>query len=234
MPTIRILTYNVRSMRDDRAALGRVISSVEPDVVAVQEAPRFLRWRSLCGQLARRSGMVVVGGGRPAAANLILSTLAVDKLASVDVLFSKDRGLHQRGTAIAVLAYRGAKFAIAGTHLDGADTRGDAPRLRHVAELNAAIYRHVPAGVPVIVAGDMNCHPGSASWLALQDQRQDAFAVAGVGNEWTSTATAPHQRIDGLFVDRRLTVLKAEVVQDGDTAIASDHLPVLVEIELPE
>jgi endonuclease/exonuclease/phosphatase family metal-dependent hydrolase len=233
MPTIRVLTYNVRSMRDERAALGRVISSVEPDVVAVQEAPRFARWRSLCGQLARRSGMVVVSGGRPAAANLILSSLAVDMVSSADVLFSKDRGLHQRGTAIALLEYRGVRFAIAGTHLDGAGAKGDAPRLRHVAELNAAIYRHVAPEIPVIVAGDMNCHPGSPSWNALEDQRQDAFAAAGVGSAWTSTAENPHQTIDGIFVDRRLTVLKAEVVQNSDTTIASDHLPVLAEIELP-
>ncbi len=66
MPTLRLLTYNVRSMRDDRAAVARVIRSAEPDVVCVQEAPRFLRWRSTCAALARTSGLVVVGGGRPA------------------------------------------------------------------------------------------------------------------------------------------------------------------------
>jgi endonuclease/exonuclease/phosphatase family metal-dependent hydrolase len=232
MPTIRVLTYNVRSMRDDRAALGRVISSIEPDVVVVQEAPRFLRWRSLCGQLARRSGMVVVSGGRPAAANLILASLGVDVVSTVDVLFTKDRGLHQRGTAIAVLSYRGAQFAVAGTHLDGAGAKGDAPRLRHVAELNAAVIRHVAPQIPAIVAGDMNCYPGSPSWQALGDQRQDAFAVAGIGSAWTSTAQKPYQTIDGIFVDPRLTVVKAEVVNTADTAAASDHLPVLAEIEI--
>jgi endonuclease/exonuclease/phosphatase family metal-dependent hydrolase len=233
MATIRVLTYNVRSMRDDRGALGRVISAIEPDVVAVQEAPRFARWRSLCGQLARRSGLVVVSGGRASAANLILSNLAVDIVSSADVLFSKDRGLHQRGTAIAVLTYRGTRFAVAGTHLDGAGSKGDTPRLRHVAELNAAVFRHVPPEIPVIVAGDMNCHPGSDSWQALADRRNDAFSVAGVGSAWTSTAREPHQTIDGVFVDGRATVLKAEVVQNADTAIASDHLPLYADIELP-
>ena len=63
MTSLRVLTYNVRSMRDDRSALGRVISSAAPDVVLVQEAPRFARWRSLCAQLARMSGLVVVSGG---------------------------------------------------------------------------------------------------------------------------------------------------------------------------
>ena len=144
MPSLRVLTYNVRSMRDDRAALGRVIRSVEPDVVLIQEAPRFLRWRSLCGELARVSNLVVVGGGRPAGGNLILSTLAVRVISTTDVLFSKDARRQARGTAIAVLAKGGAPFAVAGTHLDLAE----GPRLRHVGELEAAIASPRPVGRP--------------------------------------------------------------------------------------
>lgn len=229
MPTLRLLTYNVRSMRDDRAALGRVIRSVEPDVVLVQEAPRFLRWRSLCAELARRSGLVVVGGGRPAAANLVLSALGVDVLDTADVLFSKEPRLHQRGTAIAILRMRGIRFAVAGTHLDVVPE----PRLRHVGELHAAVERHVPDGLPVIIAGDLNCKPGSPPWAALTATRADAFATAGVGSGFTSTATNPHQRIDGIFVDPRIAVRSARVIDGPDVEIASDHRPVLAELELP-
>lgn len=227
MPTLRLLSYNVRSMRDDRAALARVISSAAPDVVCVQEAPRFLRWRSTCAALARMSGLVVVGGGRPAGANLILSSLSVDVTATADVLFSKDAGLHQRGTAIAILRLRGVDFAVAGTHLD---TKPE-PRLRHVRELDAAIASNVPADVPTIVAADVNDRPGSPSWAALTERRTDAFTAAD-GAILTSTAAQPHQTIDGIFVDPRCTVLRATVLQNADTAIASDHLPVLAEIEL--
>lgn len=228
MPTLRLLTYNVRSMRDDRDALGRVISSVEPDVVCIQEAPRFLRWRSLCARLARTSGLVVVGGGRPAGANLLLSTLGVDVVAKVDVLFSKDARLHQRGAAIAILERNGTRFAVAGTHLDLAA----GPRLRHVGELHAAVAAHVPAEVPTIIAGDINDRPGSASWTALTASRTDAFAAAGVGDAFTSTARDPRQTIDGIFVDPRITVRSARVVEHPDVAIASDHRPVLAELEI--
>lgn len=228
MPTLRLLTYNVRSMRDDRAALARVITSAAPDVVCVQEAPRFLRWRSTCAALARTSGMVVVGGGRPAAANLIMSTLSVDVVSTAEVLFSKDRGLHQRGAAIAVLRRGGATFAVAGTHLD---TRQE-PRLRHIDELNAAIARHVPPDVPVMIAADVNDHPGSRAWTALAQGRVDAYTAAE-GPTFTSTARRPHQTIDGVFADARLKVLRTTVLQNDDTAAASDHLPVLVEFEVP-
>ncbi len=105
-------------------------------------------------------------------------------MSTADVLFSKDPGLHQRGTAIAVLRLRGATFAVAGTHLD---LRPE-PRLRHVGELHAAIGRHVPADVPAIVAGDINDHPGSAPWQALADARPDAFAAVGAGTAFTSPA----------------------------------------------
>ena len=228
MPTLRLMTYNVRSMRDDRAALGRVISAADPDVLLVQEAPRFLRWRSLCAELARRGGLVVVGGGRPAAANLVLSTLRIDVVATHDVRFSTDPGLHRRGAAIAILQAGSFRFAVAGTHLD----LREEPRLRHVAELNRAIAAHVPADVPVVVAGDVNDRPGSRTWQAIADGRVDAFAAAGTGGGFTSTAAAPHQRIDGIFADPRLSLRSASVVTHPDAAAASDHLPVVAEFDI--
>lgn len=227
MPTtLRLLTYNVRSMRDDREALARVIRSAQADVVCVQEAPRFLRWRSLCAQLARTAGLVVVGGGRPAAANLILSALRVDVLATANALFTKDPGLHRRGAAIARLRVAGVEFAVAGTHLD----LREGPRLRHVAELEQALARHVPAGVPAVVAGDVNDRPGSPTWTAVAAGRTDAFAVAGTGSAFTSTAAEPHQTIDGIFAGPGVQVISARVLDQHDVELASDHRPLLAEL----
>ncbi|TAM92326.1 MAG: endonuclease [Jatrophihabitans sp.] len=228
VPALRVMTYNVRSMRDDRGALGRMIGSAEPDVVLVQEAPRFARWRSLCAELARRSGLVVVGGGRPAAANLILTSLRVDVAATHDVRFSTDPGLHHRGAAIAVLRLGDTRFAVAGTHLD----LREPPRLRHVDELNEAVARHVPDGVPVIVGGDLNDRPGSRTWQAIEAGRVDVWAAAGQGDGFTSTAADPHQRIDALFADPRWVPRRARVVRHPDEAAASDHLPLVADLDL--
>ena len=231
MPNLRLLSYNVRSMRDDRAALARVIRSAQADVVLVQESPRFARWRSLCAQLARTSNMVVVGGGRPAGSNLVLSTLGVDVVATHDVLFSRQSGKHQRGTAIAVLEYRGSRFAVAGVHmsLDGAE------RARHLGELDAALSRLVPAEVPVIIGGDINDQPGSPVWSTLATARVDVFAGRDTGrtHPLTAPAAAPSKTIDGIFADRRIAVVSAEVITGPDTLIATDHLPVVAEFELP-
>jgi endonuclease/exonuclease/phosphatase family metal-dependent hydrolase len=222
---MRLLTYNVRSLRDDSDAVARVIRAARPDVVAIQEAPRFLRWRSKCAALARRSGLVIVGGGRPAAANLLLSSLAVDVESTRDVLFSKDFGLHQRGAALAVLRLGGVRFAVASTHLDLVE----APRLRHVAELDGALMGFVPDGVPVIVAGDVNDQPGSPTWQQLAEHRVDAVPD---GDGYTYSAAHPQRRIDGVFADPAARIASAEAIGSPDVTIASDHRPVLVELEL--
>jgi endonuclease/exonuclease/phosphatase family metal-dependent hydrolase len=225
---LRLLTYNVRSLRDDAAAVARVIHSAQPHVVCIQEAPRFLRWRSTCAALARRSGLVVVGGGRPAAANLLLSSLAVEVEAADDVIFSRDSRRHVRGTATAILRLAGVRFAIAGIHLDLAAQ----PRRRHVDELHTTLERSLPAQVPVVVAGDVNDQPGSAVWGALSARYVDAWAAVGNGDGFTYSATRPHQRIDAVFADPRLGLRSARVLDGADVRVGSDHRPLLVEIDL--
>jgi endonuclease/exonuclease/phosphatase family metal-dependent hydrolase len=228
VPTLRLLSYNVRSLRDDPIAVARVIRSAQPHVVCIQEAPRFLRWRSKCAELARHSGLVVVSGGRSAAANLILSTLSVDVEQTADVLFTRDPKLHQRGTAIAALRLAGRRFAVAGTHLDLVE----GPRLRHVGELHRALDAAVASAVPALVVGDMNDDPGSPVWTELTRSRVDAWAQAGTGAGLTASVREPRRRIDAVFVDPRLIVLSATVLDQPDVQMASDHKPLLVEIEL--
>ena len=56
---LRLMTWNVRSLRDDREAVIRVLEKAAPDVLFVQEAPRFLRAQSKLAALARQAGLVV-------------------------------------------------------------------------------------------------------------------------------------------------------------------------------
>ena len=221
---MRLLTYNVRSLRDDASAVARVIRSARADVVCVQEAPRFVAWRSKCARLARRAGLVIVGGGRAAGANLLLASAAIDVLATRDVILSRRRGYHRRGVAMAVLRLDGSVFAVAGTHLDGLPDQVD--------EVHDALDDFA-GGVAAIVAGDINAEPGGAAWTALAARGADAFAVAGSGDGFTSNVTALTRRIDAIFAGAPSVVHDAVVIDGADVRVASDHLPMLAVLELP-
>jgi endonuclease/exonuclease/phosphatase family metal-dependent hydrolase len=224
---LRVLTYNVRSLRDDAAAVSRVIRDARPDVACIQEAPRFFRWRSKCAALARRAGMVIVTGGRPAGANLLLSTLGVDVLATRDLMLSHNPGYHHRGIAMARLRFGGAEFATVGVHLDGES------QPHQIGEVHQALEAFAP-GVPTIVAGDINATPGTPGWRELTARGSDAFAAAGTGDGFTSNVKALTRRIDGIFPAAGIAVRSAQAIDTADVRIASDHLPVLAELELPE
>src|SRR3954454_18791435 len=218
--TLRVLSYNVRSMRDDTDALATVIRDSRPDVVCVRQAPRFLRWRSRSAALARTSGLVVVTGGRPAGSMLLLARLGVEVHATRDLLLSRTPGLHQRGLAVAEVGVGGVRWTVASMHLG---LRAD-ERLRHVDEVSAALAAY---DAPLVLAGDVNERPGEPAWQALTDQLQDAFAVAGKGDGVTFLGDAPYQRIDGFFVARSVTVESGEVPATPEVLRASAHRPVL-------
>ncbi|MDX6202137.1 MAG: hypothetical protein QOJ83_1637 [Frankiales bacterium] len=219
---LRVLSYNVRSMRDDHEALAAVIRQAEPDLVCVQEAPRFLRWRSKCAALARTSGLVVVTGGRPAGAMLLLARLGVDIHSTRDVLLPRTPGLHQRGLAIAEVSVSGARFVVASMHLG---LRAN-ERLLHVDEIGEVMSRY---DQPVVLAGDVNERPGEPAWSLLAEAYQDAWLAAGnqAAGGLTYSASAPYERIDGVFADHRLSVLSCQVPDSAEVTRASDHRPVL-------
>ena len=166
---VRILSYNVRSLRDDRLALTEIIRTVQPDVACIQEAPRFLRWRSECARLARESGLLVVTGGRTAGGVLLLANLRTAVLSSRDVLLTKHEGLHQRGLAMAVVDVNGAQFGVASMHLglDGDERRGHVEEvLKYLDELGAP---------RLVLAGDVNETAEHAAWRRLSERFVDGY-----------------------------------------------------------
>lgn len=83
---IRVLSYNIRSLRDDTDALARIIRACAPDLVLLQEAPRFFRWRKKLARLSAASDLVVLGGGGTAAGPALLCSLRATVERSEDVL----------------------------------------------------------------------------------------------------------------------------------------------------
>jgi len=230
---VRVLSYNVRSMRDDTAALTRVIRACAPDLVLVQEAPRFFRWRKHAARLARACGLVHVTGGATTAGPMILASLRARVERTEDVLLPHTPGLHRRGFATAVLRIGGARLSVLSAHL----SLQPAERTEQAGLLLRRLDR---LGEPHAVAGgDLNDPPGGPAFTRIADALQDGFATRPWGGEHTSPANRPRQRIDAIFATPGIEVLGCGVpdglpgVTPPDLRAATDHLPVLAALRIP-
>ncbi|WP_251093035.1 endonuclease/exonuclease/phosphatase family protein [Streptomyces sp. Caat 7-52] len=230
---IRVLSYNIRSMRDDTGALARVITACAPDLVLVQEAPRFFRWRKKLARLAAASGQVVLTGGATAAGPAILCSLRATVERTEDVLLPLTPGLHRRGFATAVVRFGGARLGVLSCHLS---LRQDE---RH--EQGALLLDRL-AGLGVehaVAGGDLNERPDGRTFRRLAADLQDCRTAAPWGGEYTSTPADPHQRIDAIFATKGVEVLGCGVPADlpgvtpADLTAATDHLPVLAALRIP-
>lgn len=219
----RVLTYNVRSLRDDAAAVAAVVRSCDPDVVLLQEAPRFWRWRSKLARLARECGLLYVTGGRTTGGVALLAHLRVDVDDAREGLLSKHAGLHQRGVAAAVVSRSGARLLVASTHL-GLDRKERAVHAQEVLTLLAGV-----AAPHAVLAGDLNEKPGGQAWRALDD---GGLRDLGPGSGPTFPAAAPRKRIDAVLGSPGVEAVDYRVVDLPGVERASDHRPVLALLQV--
>lgn len=226
MTKLRVLSYNVHGLRDDRAALISVVRGLAPDVVLLQEAPRRLQWRARCAGLAHDVGMVVAAGGLPALGNLLLTTLRVRVHGTWCLRYPLTAGRHLRGAVFARCSVGGTPFLAAGSHLstDPAERPAQARRLRQ--ELSEV-------DIPVAVGGDLNESAGGEAWRTLAAGLVDAAAARDRANSHTFSCVNPYQRIDALFVDPCIDILRYEVVDTPESRRASDHFPIVADLALP-
>ncbi|MFG1999910.1 endonuclease/exonuclease/phosphatase family protein [Spirillospora sp. NPDC048911] len=233
MTTVRVVSYNIRSLRDDPAAVARVVRALRPDVLCLQEVPRFWFWRWQRRRLARACGLRIAAGRR-ACGLAVFTAPRVRRVGRRFHLLTRVPGIHRRALAIAALEIDGTRLIAASTHLDLYDD----PRRAHTAEVIAHLDRaRRRYGAPVVVTGDINEEPGGPCWTMLCDGRQDAWAVAPAGEELTFSARAPRRRIDGVFADPGIEVIGCGVPADpsitADYPRATDHRPVLAELRPP-
>ncbi|MFD5281219.1 endonuclease/exonuclease/phosphatase family protein [Streptomyces rubrogriseus] len=230
---IRVLSYNIRSLRDDTDALARVIKACAPDLVLLQEAPRFFRWRKKITRLAAAADLVLLSGGATAAGPALLCSLRATVERTEDVLLPLTPGRHRRGLATAVVRFGGARIGVLSSHLSLQ------PDERH-EQAGMLLDRLAGLGVPHAVAGgDLNERPGGRTFRRLGEGLRDCWTAAPWGGEYTFPATAPDRRIDAVFVTEGIEVLGCGVpsglagVAEDDLRAATDHLPVLTALRVP-
>ena len=238
---LRVLTYNLRDLKDDVGALTRVVRAVAPDVACLQEVPRHPFAGHRVGALADACGLLWSGGGVPSGGTAVLTSLRVDQRSSYAArLPVSGRLARSRGFASAVVAVPGGPaVTVASVHLGlAADERS-----RHAAMVLEQVQASGPA--PYVVAGDLNEPPGGPAWEAFGAVVRDAVGagvgmagVGGTGDSPTFPARAPRQRIDAVLVSDDIVVLSVRVAgaADGvdlaDLTAASDHLPVIADLRI--
>lgn len=231
---VRVLSYNIRSMRDDTDALARVIAACAPDLVLVQEAPRHFRWRKKLTRLAAASGLVLLSGGGTAAGPALLCSLRATVERTEDVLLPLAPGGHRRGFATAVVRIGGARLGVLSCHLS---LEGE----ERYEQAGLLLDRLAGLGVTHAVAGgDLNERPGGRTFRRLGERLRDGWTAAPWGGEYTfSAAAGPDRRVDAVFVTEGVEVLGCGVplglpgVAEDDLRTATDHLPVLTALRVP-
>jgi endonuclease/exonuclease/phosphatase family metal-dependent hydrolase len=233
-----VVSYNVRDLLDDRAATARVVKACRPDVLCLQEAPR--RPGTLCRttRLVRDTGLRPVVGGRESGGTAVLVAPGIEVLAADAVrLPVAHLWTRRRGFAMArVRLPDGAQLTVASVHLP----LGSDDRLEHVRLVCSGLTELATAAV--VVCGDLNEPPGGPSWMALgplvRDPVSNRPTDGAVSDSPTYPAKAPRHRIDGVLVSEAVRVVALRPAGDPeglrreDLVAASDHLPLVADLEL--
>jgi endonuclease/exonuclease/phosphatase family metal-dependent hydrolase len=85
---------------------------------------------------------------------------------------------------------------------------------------------------PLVLAGDFNDFPPGPVSRTLANRLHDAGA--GILSARTFPSRRPLLRLDRVYTSGAITVVQAFVARAPELRVASDHLPVVVDLEVPE
>ncbi len=242
---MRLVSYNVEGLRQG-ARVARVLQGLEPDVVALQEPGRGLLGLVRLAVLVRRTGLRRVARCGTTAL-LVADHVAVDPAVGVvrsgfvntlnrvgrDKRFTLRlppsgvqlprgrptwRRPHPMGRGASIGRVDGIGIVV--LHLPPDDQQR---RLAHL-DLIADRWEHHD---PQLVVGDLNERPGQPAWLRLGQFLHDLAPDVGP----TYPTPRPRARIDAVLGSASLRAARAWVPDDAEVLAASDHRPVVVELE---
>ncbi|MGZ8185907.1 MAG: endonuclease/exonuclease/phosphatase family protein [Methylobacter sp.] len=242
---LRVMTYNVHSCigMDGKLSperIARVIACHMPDVVALQELDVGRARTGGIDQVRRIAASLEMNFhfhparyvGEERYGNAVLTRLPM-RLVKAGPLpgLSNRPGLESRGALWVAVEFNEVEIQVINTHL------GLLPRERQaqVQELlGAAWLDHPDCCSPVVLCGDFNARPSSAACRQLRQRLQDAqLELSRHRPRSTFFGRFPTARIDHVFIDSGIEVLDIEVPRAELSRIASDHLPLVVEMRIP-
>ena len=247
---VRLVTFNTHhgvgdDGRHDLPRLATVLAAADADVICLQEVDRHFGARSenvdQALLLARALDMQLAWGpaideprpgGQPRGeyGNALLSRLPI----LISDVHRLPGGGEPRAALRTMIELDGGALWVTTTHL----SRKSGDRAAQVAALADLHTAPMETGV---VVGDFNASPDAPEMAGLRAKFADAWELANERDDrsgwkfWqhdeghTHPARSPHRRIDQAWVTPGVAVAAAEVL---DGAGASDHLPLMVELEV--
>ena len=231
---VKILTYNIHHAENmkqelDIHGIANVILATNPDLVALQEvdsATSRTQGANQLKELASITGMYTYfvksmefeGGGYGTG---ILSRFPISS--SITLPLPGKKGSEPRAAGIVTIQLPGdSTLQFVTTHLDAGRRPAD-----RIAQANALAEYFRQTSTPVIMAGDFNAVPTSKEITSLKEVFTDATAQMGP----TFPSDSPRVKLDYIMVTpkHRWTITGARIIEE---TIASDHRPVLCELEL--
>lgn len=231
---VKVLTYNIRYARgtDKKISPPRTAGVIEKScaqIIGLQEVDRFMIRSGLQNQAAKLAGMLKMdfffGPTEkflflPLFGNAVLSRWKVAEAWNLTLPTRIGGQAENRCLIITEIETCGRKFYFLNTHL-GLDQR---ERLRQVEAILEAAGK---LQGPVLLAGDFNAEPASPEIRQIKRYFTDTAEEAGA-TAATFPSHQPRFRLDYIFASPHWEVLAARTV----TSLASDHLPLLVELKL--
>jgi endonuclease/exonuclease/phosphatase family metal-dependent hydrolase len=237
---MRVMSWNVHGLqgadgRRDPERIARVIEDARPDVAGLQEvgAPFDPDGPAdASAALAALTGMECAFGPTLrhargyAYGNAILSRHPIAAFRTYDLSVPRRE---PRGCLRADIDLDGMRLHVFAAHL-GLHWRER--RRQAAALLSADILRDAALQHPLVLVGDFNSLSGRSAvprWLRRQlvDCAREARDEAP-----TFPSRFPLLRLDHVYVDTALRVLGCEVLRTPLARRASDHLPLIVDLEL--
>ncbi len=231
---VRVLSYNIHHAEGtdgklDLPRIAKIITSVEPDLVALQEID-FKTDRTggvdQAAALAKRTGLHVASGdnidyGNGRYGNAILSRWPIVEHKNHPL---PNDGGEQRGVLMTRINPGNGQSHISffGTHLDHRQPEGE--RLASAAFINQLVAED---DRPAILAGDLNAVPTSETLKRFESEWTNPTAARPLP---TIPSKTPQRQIDYVLCRpvEGWRMIEAKVL---DEPAASDHRPLLVVLE---
>jgi endonuclease/exonuclease/phosphatase family metal-dependent hydrolase len=234
--TLRVMTYNIHvgvgmDKKLDLQRIADVINAARPDLVGLQEVDRGVKRTEGKDEIAELAGMTRMEyafapnldyqGGKYGVA--ILSRFPIKN--TEHRMFENKREAERRGMLRIEVEVDGKTLNFVTTHLDYQFEDG------RLFEAEQMLKFLEPVKGPAIVVADLNDEPTGSAYKLMRTKFDDAWVTSGAKTDGFSyPADKPVKRIDHIFLSTggRIRARKSWVIE----TFASDHIPVMAELEI--